>query len=63
MSKIRIRISKEHPEIAKYLDKEGRYDPYKSELIRDTYKEERVLLHNKFNENASNLFDKIFNKK
>jgi len=63
MAKTRIRIPEDHPELIKYLDKDGVYNPYLSEIIRDTYKEDRVKIHNQFNKGVSKLFDKIFNKK
>lgn len=60
--KERIEKDKIHPEAIKYLNKQGLYDPNKSEKIRDTYKEDRVYRHNRFNQSVFNLFDKIFTK-
>lgn len=50
------------PKINKYLTN-GRHDIYKSEAIREEYKNERKRLNNAFNINASNLIDTIFKNK
>lgn len=57
-----IAIKEDHPEVLKYLNKKGEYDPNKSEKVRDAYKEDRVLTHRRFNLSASKLFDIIFQK-
>lgn len=60
VSKEQQERDQKHPEASKYLKSQGRYDPNKSEKVRDTYKEDRVRIHNQFNQSASVLFDKIF---
>ena len=52
--------STKHPEIRKYLDKNGHYNPHKSEAIREEYKDERAKHRRLFIPSVSNIWEKIF---